>query len=174
MKYQINKMTTCCFWGHRTIKETEKLKTKLREAIEYLIITKNVDTFLFGSKSEFNHLCLHIVSELKIKYPHIKRIYVRAEFPYIDQTYEDYLLQFYDDTYYPQSILGAGKAVYIKRNYEMINHSQYGIIYFNENYTPPRKTTGKLIHRDSASGTKIAYRYAQKQNMDIINIYETI
>ena len=65
---------TCCFFGHRTINETEELKSKLYEIIKKLIVDKNVDTFLFGSKSRFNGLCLETVTEIKEKYPHIKRV----------------------------------------------------------------------------------------------------
>ena len=72
---------TCCFFGHRTINETEGLRTKLIEIIEKLIKDEKVDTFLFGSKSRFNSLCFEIVTEIKEKYPHIKRVYVRAEYP---------------------------------------------------------------------------------------------
>ena len=81
---------TCCFLGHRTINETEELKSKLIEIIEKLIIDEKVDTFLFGSKSQFNSLCLELVTEIKVKYPHIKRVYVRAENPYIDESYEEW------------------------------------------------------------------------------------
>ncbi len=42
---------TCCFFGHRTINETEELKERLTEIIEKLIVKEKVDTFLFGSKS---------------------------------------------------------------------------------------------------------------------------
>ena len=60
---------TCCFFGHRKINETEELKLKLLEIIEKLIVEKKVDTFLFGSKSRFNSLCLELVSEKKRKIP---------------------------------------------------------------------------------------------------------
>ena len=63
------KENTCCFIGHRKINETEELKQKLTEVIENLIVNENVDTFLFGSKSEFNDLCRYTVTELKKKYP---------------------------------------------------------------------------------------------------------
>ena len=93
---------TCCFIGHRTINETEDLKSKLNEIIEKLIVDENVDTFLFGSKSRFNSLCLELVTELKEKYPHIKRVYVRAEYLYISERCKNYLLKNYEDTYYPE------------------------------------------------------------------------
>ena len=111
---------TCCFFGHRTINETEELKSKLIEIIEKLIVDEKVDTFLFGSKSRFNSLCLELVTEIKEKYPHIKRIYVRAEYPYISEHYKNYLLESYEDTYYPEKILNSGRATYVERNYEMI------------------------------------------------------
>ena len=143
---------TCCFFGHRTINETEKLKVKLYKTIESLVVNENVDTFLFGSKSRFDSLCLELVTKLKEKYPHIKRIYVRAEFPIISDEYKAYLLKNYEDTYYPENLIGAGKAVYVERNIEMINRSLFCIVYYDESNTP---TTRK-------SGTKIALDYAIK------------
>ena len=148
---------TCCFFGHRTINETEELRMKITEAVERMIIYENVDTFLFGSKSQFDSLCLELVTKLKEKYPHVKRIYVRAEFPYINDDYLNYLLKSYDDTYYPEKLHGAGRAAYVERNYEMINNSKYCIVYYDEeNALSTRK-----------SGTKIALDYALKQNKEI-------
>lgn len=70
---------TCCFIGHREINATDELKKKLCLLIEHLITEESIDTFLFGSKSQFDDLCYDIVTEIKKKYPHIKRIFVRAE-----------------------------------------------------------------------------------------------
>ena len=148
---------TCCFFGHIKINETEELKSKLIEIIEKLIVENSVDTFLFGSKSRFNDLCYEIVSKIKEKYPHIKRIYVRAEYPDIDETYKNYLSESFEETYYPEKIIGAGKASYVERNYEMIDNSHYCIVYYDE---PNAPTTRK-------SGTKIAHDYAVKQGKQI-------
>lgn len=151
---------TCCFFGHRTIKETEKLKSKLIEIIEKLIVDENVDTFLFGSKSQFNSLCLELVTEIKEKYPHIKRIYVRAEYPCINEQYTNHLLGFYEGTYYPEHTIGAGRAAYVERNCEMINKSRFCIVY----YDPPNAPTTRK------SGTKIALDYAVKKRKCIIAV----
>ena len=151
---------TCCFLGHRTINETEELRTKLTRAIEKLITDEKVDTFLFGSKSEFDRLCLKLVTKLKEKYPHVKRIYVRAEFPYINDDYMAYLLKSYDDTYYPEKLIGSGKAAYVERNYEMKRAGKYCIVYYDEFKFP---TANK-------SGTKIALDYAVKKNREVILI----
>lgn len=154
------KEKTCCFIGHRNINETEEVKTKLYNEIQRLITEEKVDTFLFGSRSSFDRLCLEIVSKIKEKYPHIRRIYVRAEFPVINDDYLTYLLKSYDDTYYPEKLLGAGRAVYVERNYEMINQSRFCIMYYDEqNLLNSRK-----------SGTKTALDYAMKKSREIIFI----
>ena len=119
---------TCCFIGHRTINETEELKLMLCDIIEKLIVENSVDTFLFGSKSRFNSLCHELVTEIKEKYPHIKRVYVRAEYPDINEHYKNYLLESYEDTYYPEKIMNSGRAVYVERNYEMIDKSHFCIL----------------------------------------------
>ena len=149
----------CCFFGHRTINETEKLKSKLIEIIEKMIVDEKVDTFLFGSRSEFNSLCLELVTVIKEKYPYIKRIYVRAEYPHISESYKNYLLERYEDTYYPKKMLNSGRAAYVERNFEMIDNSRFCIFYYDkQTITTARK-----------SGTKIALDYAIKQRKKIIN-----
>ena len=151
-------INTCCFFGHREINETEELKMHLYTIIEDLIINKNVATFLFGSKSEFDDLCLEIVSILKEKHNHIKRIYVRAEYPDINDDYKNYLLENFEDTYFPEKLRNSHKAVYIERNYEMIDKSEFCVVYYHSKNKP---TTRK-------SGTEIALNYAIKKEKKII------
>lgn len=164
---------TACFFGHRSIAETDELKNKLYEALENLILNENVDTFLFGSKSKFDDLCYKVVTELKEKYPHIKRVYVRAEYPYIHDDYKSYLLQSFEDTYYPERMINAGRAAYVERNYEMIDNSSFCVVYYDENYAPPRRRNGKrdLLDYQPKSGTKVAYDYATKKGRAIINTF---
>lgn len=152
------KERTCCFIGHRKIEDTLELRTKLCETIERLITDENVDTFLFGSKSEFNSVCRELVTKIKEKYPYIMRVYVRAEYPDINDDYKAYLLQDYEETYYPEKIKNAGRAVYVERNCEMINKSRFCIVYCDEDYY--------LTNRKS--GTRIALDYALKQKKEII------
>lgn len=151
--------TTCCFFGHRNVSVTEELKKRLAEIIEGLITDENVDTFLFGSKSSFDSLCLDTVTELKEKYPHVRRVYVRAEFPDIDDGYRSYLLQLYEDTYYPERLRGAGRAVYVERNREMVDRSLFCIVYYREDSLPERR-----------SGTALALNYAVKKRRKVIII----
>ncbi len=169
-----NDKRICCFFGHRKVEEKDSLKIKLYEIIENLIIKSNTDFFLFGSKSEFNYLCREVVSKLKEKYPHIKRIYVRAEYPEISDEQEKYFLLNYEATFFPIKLKNAGKAIYIKRNYEMIDSSDICIVYYKEDYLPPkRKHMSSLTEYQSKSGTAVAYQYAIRKNKKIINVINT-
>ena len=150
----------CCFLGQRRIEETEELKQRLYLIIENFILKEKVATFLFGSKSQFNRLCYEQVTKIKAIYPHIKRVYVRAEFLEIDDSYKAYLHENYEDTYYPECVIGAGKAVYLKRNCEMINKSDFCVFYYDEDYLP----------RNRKSGTKLAFEYAFRKNKIVFNV----
>lgn len=163
---------SCCFFGHRKIEHTEKLEKQVYENAEKLILNENVDTFYFGSKSEFNSLCHEVVSELKGKYTHIKRVYVRAEYPYIDEDYQNYLLKDYEDTYFPEKAINAGRASYVKRNQEMIDKSDFCIVYYKENQLPPLRKNSRrnLSLYQPKCGTKIAYDYAKKKGKSIISL----
>ena len=173
MKIMNDKLHCCCFFGHRKIKETNELKQAVYDTVKYLIANKGVNIFLFGSKSQFNDLCYSIVTELKEIYPHVKRIYVRAEFPFIDDLYQNCLLERFEDTYYPEKMISAGKAAYIERNYEMINNSKYCVIYYDESYIPPKRENSRknLTAYQPQSGTKLAYEYATKKCI-VINTYK--
>ena len=167
------KLHTCCFFGHRKIDKTPELIDRLTKEIKILITEKDVGNFYFGSKSEFDDLCHKIVSELKEKYPHIKRIYVRSAFQHIPDRYEDSLLQHYEDTYFPNHMEKAGKASYVERNQEMINKSDFCVIYYDENYLPPRRKNSRrdLFDYQQKSGTAVAYDYAVKKKKKIINCF---
>ena len=164
---------TACFLGHRKINETEKLKNELHTIIDNLITNEKVDTFFFGSKSDFNSLCLKAVTELKQKYPHIKRIYIRSAFPDINSNYKNYLLENFEGTYFPEKIRCAGKAIYAERNQEMINRSEFCIVYYNESYLPPKRKSSKHSSTEyqPKSGTAIAYEYALRKGKKIINLF---
>lgn len=167
-----NKDKTCCFFGHRKIEETAELRTKITNIIEGLIVDENIDTFLFGSKSAFDSLCYDLVTKIKEKYPHLKRVYVRAEFPHIDESYRSYLLESYEDTYYPEGMEKAGKAAYVERNCNMIDRSRVCVVYYDPDYAPPRRRNSKrdLTDYQPKSGTRIAYEYAVKKEKTILNV----
>ena len=163
---------TVCFIGHRKVQKTEELVSLLKATVIELI-EKGVKTFLFGSKSEFDELAWEVVTELKVKYPFIKRVYVRAAFQHVDEFYVKYLLKLYEETYFPPKIENAGKFSYVERNFEMIDNSAYCVFYYDESYVPKEETKKRDILRPtrSKSGTRVAYNYAIKNNKKIINVF---
>ena len=164
----------CCFLGHREIEDSESLRTKISETVEDLILNHNVETFLFGSRSKFDNLCRNVVSNLKEKYPNIKRVYVRAEYQEISEDYEKYLLEKFEETYFPNRAINSGKAVYTQRNCEMIDKSDYCIFYYKKDYLPPERKNSKkdLFMYQPKSGTGTAHDYAVRKNRKIINVAE--
>ena len=168
-----NKRKSCCFIGHRKIEDKENIKIKLFEIVEKLI-SEHVDTFIFGSRSDFNTLSREVLDEKKKKYPHIKRIYIRAEYPYINESYEKYLLKSCEETYFSERAKNANKFVYIERNFEMIDKSDICVMYYKEDYLPPKKKIGRQGFTDyqPKSGTEMAYKYAIQKNREIINLAE--
>ena len=160
------------FVGHRKIQEIQKLQNSLYDTILALINT-GATTFLFGSRSEFDDLAWEIVTEIKKQYPFIQRVYVRSSFQYIDKSYEEYLLKFYEKTYYPSTIKNAGKYSYVERNMFMIDNSDYCIFYYDSNYIPLLQSSKQnALHEAKRSGTKLAFEYAQKKHKNIINLFE--
>ena len=175
----------CSFFGHREIEITQKLTTKVKETIEDLIVKHNVLTFLFGSRSDFDYLCHSIVTELKEKYPNIKRIaytcrsetcILENEKKYWEQIYssvqkrEVHLLGVEEEFEHKTKYI-AGRASYVERNQAMINDSDYCIFYCDENYLPPsRKYSKRSAYYQPKSGTKLAYEYAKQKKKTLINL----
>ena len=119
-------------------------------------------------------MCREVLAVKKEKYLHIKRIYVRAEYPDINEDYENYLLKSCEGTYFPEREINGGKAVYVERNCEMIDKSDYCVVYFKDDYLPPRRknSKGDLFGYQPKSGTGIAYNYAVVKKRLIINLAE--
>ncbi|MBQ8320339.1 MAG: DUF1273 family protein [Clostridia bacterium] len=166
----------CCFIGHRNTPKTEKLQERVKSLVKELIEKENVRTFLFGSKSAFDDLCFDIVTELKAEYPDIRLVYARNMYPVLSDYYEEYLLEFYDETYFPKRIENAGRASYVERNQEMIDASDFCVFYYDENYRPIERAKG--FGGIPRSGTAVAFSYAERKSkrgapLTVINLYKT-
>ncbi len=72
-------MKLLSFFGHADTPITEQLIVTLRNLIEDLIANQDFGLFYFGGFGTFDNACYKIVSELKIKYPHIKRIFCLSD-----------------------------------------------------------------------------------------------
>lgn len=172
-------MKSCSFFGHRNTPKTPKLCDKIRCTVLNLIVNDNVDTFLFGSASSFDRLCLEVVTQIKTEYPKIKLIYYRSHYANISESYKDYLLKSYDDTLMPDRVENAGRASYVERNQAMIDASDICVFYFNPDYKPPLRKYSKrnCIEYQPKSGTQLSLNYAQRKalknsGMKIINLFD--
>lgn len=154
---------TCCFIGHRKIVHSQELLERLSTVITELV-ESGISIFLFGSRSKFNDLCHDIVSRLREKYPYIRRIYVRAEYPIISKDYEMYLLESYEETFFPTELSRAGKSVYVERNMYMIDNSTVCVMYYREDISYSKDCLMKK------SGTKLALDYATQKKKNILRV----
>lgn len=177
-----------CFIGHRTVNDAEQVKTELFGALSSLI-SDGADTFLFGSRSEFDFLCWEIVTALKEKYPQIKRVSYNAphEAAFISkeerESCERLISQAvkhevhyadYEEAVDSQKAITANKNAYIMRNQEMIDASDVCIFYYNKDYKPPIRKAPNiyLSNYQPKSGTAIAYAYFKQKKKRIINLYK--
>lgn len=164
-----------CFIGHRKVEKTKKLVRELKDTMVALV-NADVCTFLFGGIGDFDQIALEVATLLKKEHPFIKRVYVRSEYPVISDDYKQYLLTFYDETYFPQKIVNAGRYVYVEKNYLMIDSCDCCVFYYNEQYVPTQKENknAMLPTKIKASGTQLAYEYAVRRKKRIINLYKAL
>ena len=147
----MNYYKTCSFFGHREIEVSENWKSELKNKLENLIKNENFGVFYFGGFGKFDELCHQVVSELKQKYNHIKRIFCLADPRHLrvskrptwltQDDYEEFVyLDLNFDWWY--------QRIYF-RNIEMINQSDYVIFY---------------VENTKNSGAFKAMQYAKKPN----------
>lgn len=177
-----------CFIGHREVANPEKTKTKLF-AVIYDLIENGVDTYLFGSKSEFDSLCWEVVTDLQIKFPNIRRINYGAPHEVAITSAEErrqYELFFsgilghgvrfadYEGVVVSQKSIKAHRNAYIMRNQEMIDNSDVCVFYYNNDHLPPARKAPNIFlsDRQPKSGTAIAFRYATAKKKPIVNVFE--
>ena len=172
-------MKICSFFGHRYTPQTDELKEKVREVVERLILEENVDTFLFGSRSKFDELCHIVVTELKEKHPHIRRIAYLCKHETAclvgagmelkrkikEITGRDTYVPEYEEIKKSDRVNSAGRASYIVRNQDLINESNYCVFYYNLEYQPPqcKQVRRGICTYQLKSGTRAAYEYAKNR-----------
>ena len=163
---------TCCFIGHRKINDTPELRVRLQNILLDLL-ENGTTNFIFGDHSAFNSLCYDLVTELKEKYPAIKRINFRKDYEDTDDYTMQFLITGYEESICPKGVGSAGKASYVERNQAMIRESDVCIFYYDENYQPSRRKYGKsyLTDYQPKSGTAVAYAYAESKKKKIINCF---
>ena len=182
-----NVSKTCCFIGHRKIPITNELKIEIYKHIEHLILHSDVKVFLFGSRSDLDFLCHEIVTELKEKYPYIKRIRytcrnetvileserIKWEELYSRAQKRKVRLQGVEEEFKHKTKYTSGRASYIERNQAMVDDSEYCLFYYDETYTPSKRKHAKrsIGYYIPKSGTAVAYKYAKRKNKHITNFH---
>lgn len=159
-----------CFIGHRTVTAPGQIKLRL-ETIVLELIAAGADTFLFGSRSEFDQIAWEVVTQLQKQYPYLQRVAHNAPHETVflsraeSQRYEQiYYQQAGRRVYFPdyeqavnaQHLRNATKNVYLARNQMMIDDSDVGIFYYD--YRP-------------RGGAAAAFAYAKQKKKKIINLY---
>lgn len=179
-----------CFIGHRKIDNAEQLKMQLTNIVSSLILS-GADTFIFGSKSDFNSLCWDVVTACKVQFPSIKRISYNAphEMAFTSKEEREHyelilsqLLKYevhcadYEQSVDCEKSYNANKNAYIMRNQEMIDCCDICVFYYNEQYLPPRrkKSQKDIFDYQPKSGTAIAFAYAKRKKKQIINLYNKL
>ena len=184
MKNGDKTMHVCSFIGHRKIENIDSIKEKLKQIITHLITYHNVDTFLFGSRSDFNAICHLVVNELKLTYPQIKRIAYTCTHETCNLERDKKELQklfcllprhsnqwlYVDEEVKYKTKFTSGKASYILRNKAMIDNSGYCVFFFDTNYNVTIRKSSNNSYQKTKSGTQIAYQYAKQKKKHIINI----
>ena len=147
---------SCSVFGHSEIEITQELEQKLFVTFEDML-NEGCEFFYFGGFGMFDDLCWQVVTKLKEKYPHIKRIYCLSDPRHQriskrprwlkDEDYEEFIYLDLDFDWWYQRIY--------YRNCAMIDRSD--IVVF---YVEPREN----------SGAYKAYKYAVKKKKALINL----
>ena len=120
----------CCFFGHKDAPES--IKPTLEQAIENLIISKGVDSFLVGNQGAFDAMALSVLRQLKQKHPHISYNVVLA---YMPKEQVEYDLYEFGETMLPEGIESVHPKFAISwRNKWMVNESDAVICYVKHSW----------------------------------------
>ena len=138
------------------------------------------------SGSNFNNFCHYVVTELKIKFPKIKRVFYscKNEKCIFEKDRESLEKGFYISTKKPVKFCAyeqevehktkfiSGRASYIERNKAMILDSDFCVFYYDETYKPELRKISKnsIGYYQPKSGTAIAYNFAKQKKKTIINV----
>lgn len=171
-------MKSVCFIGHKEIAINDELKNELNYMIKKLIREYKITNFLFGDKSEFNNLCVDVVSDLKDEYKNIKLIYYPSNDWYKGNEEEN--IKFVEKVFNISKIRYDkyiylnyyGKSGYVRRNKKMIDDSEICVFYYDKNYVPKTKIKWRQFYVSRKSGTMIAYNYAKSKHKIIINLFK--
>lgn len=147
-------MNSCSFFGHKDVSVSQETKQILTLKIENLIKSKGCHIFYFGELGDFDDICYKIVSELKIIYPKIERVYVATDEKALRNHKNKCQKSYERQIVFPLSFNWWYKIIYY-RNIAIIDNSDYIIFYVTNTVN---------------SGAYKALKYAKKLKKQYINI----
>ena len=152
-------MRTCTFFGHSDLELSELERNDIELLLDKMITTDGYEMFLFGGLGRFDEICWEIVTKLKAKHPHIRRVFCltdpKHEYApkrprYLkDDEYDEFV-------YLPLKFDWWYKRIYF-RNCEMIDRSDFVIFY---------------VYKSNRSGSYKALEYAIKKKKEFKNFAE--
>lgn len=157
---------TCCFSGHRAIRDDKKdiIIARTEILIRKLILKRRIRFFGVGGALGYDYICAMILLRLRATdFPHIKVILIYPFEGYQSkwtQEQKDMYAQIWDkfDKRVCVSEVGNNEA-FLARNRHMVNHSSVLVCYYDQ-------------HR-SRSGTGQCVRYAKHQALEVHNVAES-
>ena len=121
---------TCTFFGHKNTPYI--IESELRKTIIDLIENKNVTSFYVGHQGNFDFIVRKNLDELCRIYPQIQYFIILAYLPKQNDHSDD---EYYEHTIYPDGLESVPpKFAIIKRNYWMIDKSDYVVTYIEHNF----------------------------------------
>ena len=142
-------MAVCAFFGHRNFLYS-KYENVIASYIIELIEQKDVIQFYCGYRGDFDRLCAHLVSEIKINYPKVINTMVLSYHPK-----EDFILpSCFDDSVYLLDKSVPPRFAISYTNKKIVELSDFIISGVVAGY----------------GGAAAACNYAKKRNKTIINV----
>ena len=150
-------MITCTFAGHRDVFQAN-IEQKLDKVIADIIASGDSSfRFLVGGMGQFDGMCSAAVRKAKREHKD-KQITLELVLPYFSNelnTNKEFYELSYDNVLIPSELAGVHyKSAITKRNKWMVDESDYLIAF---------------VYRDFG-GAYTTLRYAEKKNLQIINV----
>ena len=134
---------------------------RLVDEIAKLVVNEGAEIFLFTDTGDFDRECYDIVTALKVLYPQIQRVYVRAEFEDDDKRLKE-IMKRYEHSFYHDIVRSSGVLAELTRREVMARSCDVLITYFSTNFVTPR----------IQSEEEVAAETVQKRKKRVINVYK--
>ena len=165
------------FIGHKHVKNSKRIRAILRKMLRELIEKRDADLFIFGGEGEFDEMAYDIVSSLKVKYPHINRVFLRSGSSVLGDDYRESFLKRCKQILYLKGLTNIDSDSDIGCDEVLIDLSDTIVVYFDSAIDVSDKISARVYGdpegREKLKDdriVKIAVEYAQKNGKPILNV----